>query len=221
MAIGCCRLCNELMLTDKARVETWLAVARYCQFKCEDSGSPNNAHYHAQQGLLMVDRVRCTLVFPHVRPSTSDTVTVAVCSVTPVCPPALCPFSHLLRAQAAAIDPDHAELSMVKGTLLLAMQKCRPAVKCFRAAYSKTHDFASYQGLVSCYLASNRVKEALQIARECQQRMPRNPRAVTVSPDGSRVDESQTVRAGHGLTVSFAVIHVLGVASRVCPDALL
>eukprot|EP00040_Diaphanoeca_grandis_P026466 m.148327 g.148327 ORF g.148327 m.148327 type:complete len:547 (-) comp30583_c0_seq1:35-1675(-) len=82
--------------------------------------------------------------------------------------------------KATQITGHHVELHMVKGTLLLALEDPRSASVSFREAYRTSRDFAAYQGLVSCYIAENRLNEALNIAKEAQQSMPSNPRAITL-----------------------------------------
>eukprot|EP00041_Stephanoeca_diplocostata_P013167 m.227595 g.227595 ORF g.227595 m.227595 type:complete len:556 (-) comp19249_c0_seq1:203-1870(-) len=82
--------------------------------------------------------------------------------------------------KAATLNKSHAEVHMVKGTLLLALDSPREASAHFREAYSTSRDFSPYQGLVSCYIAESRLTEALAVAKDAQQHMPLNPRALTL-----------------------------------------
>ena len=69
---------------------------------------------------------------------------------------------------------------MLRGTLLRHLDKYDQAIACFQQVLKSTKDFAAAQGLISCYMAVGRLKEALIIARDFQAAAPRNPRAITL-----------------------------------------
>eukprot|EP00036_Acanthoecidae_sp_10tr_P013001 CAMPEP_0206289218 /NCGR_PEP_ID=MMETSP0106_2-20121207/2006_1 /ASSEMBLY_ACC=CAM_ASM_000206 /TAXON_ID=81532 /ORGANISM="Acanthoeca-like sp., Strain 10tr" /LENGTH=483 /DNA_ID=CAMNT_0053719771 /DNA_START=30 /DNA_END=1481 /DNA_ORIENTATION=+ len=82
--------------------------------------------------------------------------------------------------RASQICANHDELHMVRGTLLLALDRPRDASLNFRSAYKLNRDFAAYQGLVMCYIAEGRMKEAYQIALDARRQLSMNPRAITL-----------------------------------------
>eukprot|EP00052_Salpingoeca_macrocollata_P024589 m.220771 g.220771 ORF g.220771 m.220771 type:complete len:540 (-) comp22278_c0_seq4:30-1649(-) len=82
--------------------------------------------------------------------------------------------------KAEEIDKGHPEVYMIKGTLLLGLDKAELATMAFRQAFDISRDFSAYQGLVSCYLASDRVTDALHTAKEAHESMRMNPRALTL-----------------------------------------
>jgi anaphase-promoting complex subunit 7 len=82
--------------------------------------------------------------------------------------------------KAISINPQHANAHRVKGTLLLNQHLPDKAAASLFHANEITHDIASYEGLVECYLARQQYKEAICMAREAISLEPRNARAVTL-----------------------------------------
>eukprot|EP00053_Salpingoeca_punica_P009787 m.88122 g.88122 ORF g.88122 m.88122 type:complete len:333 (-) comp15166_c0_seq1:22-1020(-) len=83
-------------------------------------------------------------------------------------------------ARAEMVSTTHAEVYMVKGTLLLSLNKSTEAGACFQRALELSREFSAHQGLVSCFLAAKRNKEALLKAKFALSCMPNNPRAITL-----------------------------------------
>ncbi|XP_057546258.1 anaphase-promoting complex subunit 7 [Amaranthus tricolor] len=72
---------------------------------------------------------------------------------------------------------------IMKGNLLLAMNRPDAAAAAFRGAQELKPDLRSYQGLVYSYLAISKVKEALYIAREAMKAMPQSAVALKLVGD--------------------------------------
>eukprot|EP00743_Colponemidia_sp_Colp-15_P006649 GILK01007168.1.p1 GENE.GILK01007168.1~~GILK01007168.1.p1 ORF type:complete len:544 (-),score=85.06 GILK01007168.1:173-1747(-) len=85
-----------------------------------------------------------------------------------------------LVKKGLSVDDSHVLGHLLKGSLCLAMGKTELAISAYRRAYELSKDLASFQGLVDSYLAVQRCKEALCVAKEALQLMPRNPKSWTL-----------------------------------------
>ncbi|KAL6532255.1 Anaphase-promoting complex subunit 7 [Orobanche gracilis] len=81
------------------------------------------------------------------------------------------------------IDERHVAGYIMKGNLYLSMNRLEAALIAFRGAQELRPDLRSYQGLVRCYLALSKIKEALYAAREAMKAMPQSPKALKLVGD--------------------------------------
>ncbi|XP_021764036.1 anaphase-promoting complex subunit 7-like isoform X2 [Chenopodium quinoa] len=81
------------------------------------------------------------------------------------------------------IDERHVSGYIMKGNLLLSLNRPDAAAVAFRNAQELKPDLRSYQGLVHSYLAISKVKEALYIAREAMKTMPQSAKALKLVGD--------------------------------------
>ncbi|KAK9671852.1 hypothetical protein RND81_12G058800 [Saponaria officinalis] len=81
------------------------------------------------------------------------------------------------------IDERHVTGYIMKGNLLLSLNRPEAAAAAFRNAHELKPDIRSYQGLVHSYLAISKVKEALYIAREAMKTMPQSAKALKLVGD--------------------------------------
>lgn len=81
------------------------------------------------------------------------------------------------------IDERHVPGYIVKGNLLLSMNRPDAAAIAFRGAQELRADLRSYQGLVRSYLALSKIKEALHAAREAMKAMPQSAKALKLVGD--------------------------------------
>ncbi|XP_010666682.1 anaphase-promoting complex subunit 7 [Beta vulgaris subsp. vulgaris] len=81
------------------------------------------------------------------------------------------------------IDERHVSGYIMKGSLLLSLNRPDAAAVAFRNAQELKADLRSYQGLVHSYLAISKVKEALYIAREAMKTMPQSAKALKLVGD--------------------------------------
>ena len=58
----------------------------------------------------------------------------------------------------------------------------RPSDACvvYRKAHRMNRDLLSFQGLIESYIGMSRIKEALAVAKEAIQLMPKNPKMLTL-----------------------------------------
>lgn len=84
--------------------------------------------------------------------------------------------------KAIYIDNDHIGSYIVKGFLALSSKEHNEeAVKAYNRAYQIDKiNMCVLQGLVESFLAVSKFRQALQTAKEALQKMPRNPRALTL-----------------------------------------
>ncbi|XP_074320804.1 anaphase-promoting complex subunit 7 [Silene latifolia] len=80
-------------------------------------------------------------------------------------------------------DARHVTGHIMKGNLLLSLNRPDAAAGAFRNAHELKPDIRSYQGLVHSYLAISKVKEALYIAREAMKTMPQSPKVLKLVGD--------------------------------------
>ncbi|KAK4298424.1 hypothetical protein Pmani_029230 [Petrolisthes manimaculis] len=86
-------------------------------------------------------------------------------------------FAH----KACSINPRCVEGLLLKGTLLLELKKLQEAVMHFREAMQiAPHRFEPHKGLVDCYLAMHRSREAVTIASNACKLLGQTPRALTL-----------------------------------------
>lgn len=86
-------------------------------------------------------------------------------------------FAH----KACSINPRSVEGLLLKGTLLLELKKLQEAVMHFREAMQiAPHRFEPHKGLVDCYLAMHRSREAVTIATNACKLLGQTPRALTL-----------------------------------------
>ncbi|XP_076029628.1 anaphase-promoting complex subunit 7 [Oratosquilla oratoria] len=86
-------------------------------------------------------------------------------------------FAH----KACSINPRSVEGLLLKGTLLLELKKLQEAVMHFREAMQiAPHRFEPHKGLVDCYLAMHRSREAVTIASNACKLLGQTPRALTL-----------------------------------------
>lgn len=81
------------------------------------------------------------------------------------------------------IDERHVAGYIMKGNLLLSLNRPDAAAAAFRNAQELKPDLRSYIGLVQSYLAISKVKEALYIAREAMKTMPQSAKALKLVGD--------------------------------------
>lgn len=84
--------------------------------------------------------------------------------------------------QACLIAPRHIEALLLKGQILLELKKHPEAVSHFRDAQQIcSHRYEPHKGLVDCYVAMLRFREALTIACSAVKQLGQTPRSLTVS----------------------------------------
>jgi len=81
------------------------------------------------------------------------------------------------------VDDRHIPGYIVKGNLLLSLNRAEAAVMAFRKAQQLRPDLRSYQGLVRGNLAISKPKEALLAAREALKALPHSAKALTLVGD--------------------------------------
>ncbi|KAL8105287.1 anaphase-promoting complex subunit 7 isoform X3 [Apium graveolens] len=81
------------------------------------------------------------------------------------------------------INDRHIPGYIMKGNLYLSMNRPEIAVVAYRCAQELRADLRSYQGLVRCYLANLKIKEALHAAREAMKAMPQSAKALKLVGD--------------------------------------
>ncbi|CAI9118746.1 OLC1v1020350C1 [Oldenlandia corymbosa var. corymbosa] len=81
------------------------------------------------------------------------------------------------------IDERHVTGYIMKGNLLLSMNRPDAAVTAFRLAQEFRADIRSYQGLVRSYLALSKIKEALHSARQAMSAMPQSAKPLKLVGD--------------------------------------
>jgi len=80
--------------------------------------------------------------------------------------------------RALEISPLHLYALHLKGHLYLRKNQADMAVSSYMKAYSIQRDIHSYKGLVNAYLTIPKVTEALRLAKEALQLMPKDARAI-------------------------------------------
>ncbi|KAL6548495.1 Anaphase-promoting complex subunit 7 [Orobanche gracilis] len=98
------------------------------------------------------------------------------------------------------IDERHVAGYIMKGNLYLSMNRLEAALIAFWGAQELRPDIRSCQGLVRCYLALSKIKEALYAAREAMKAMPQSPKALKLVGD---VHASNTSVRGKVLAKKF------------------
>ncbi|KAJ3414842.1 Anaphase-promoting complex subunit 7 [Chytridiales sp. JEL 0842] len=82
--------------------------------------------------------------------------------------------------RAISLDREHAQAYVVKGSLLLSLNRPVEAISAFRVSHRLSRNVVTYRGLMECYLSLNRLKEALSMAKESVMLMPQSARALTL-----------------------------------------
>ena len=83
--------------------------------------------------------------------------------------------------KACFLSPRNVEALILKGAILLDLKKFQDAVVHFREAMQVSpHRYEPHRGLVDCYIAMHRLREALTIASNACKQLGQNPRALTV-----------------------------------------
>jgi tetratricopeptide (TPR) repeat protein len=82
--------------------------------------------------------------------------------------------------KAIDLAPDHAFAHRLRGGILMAANKPSIAAVSFFRAIELQKDVGSYEGLVDAYIAINKTREAIAIAREAVTFSPRDPRTITL-----------------------------------------
>lgn len=83
--------------------------------------------------------------------------------------------------KACSLNPRHIEALLLKGTVLYEWKKYQEAVTNFAEAYKiAPYRYESHKGLVDCYLALHRTREAIEIANEACRQLGHNARALTL-----------------------------------------
>lgn len=82
--------------------------------------------------------------------------------------------------RALQLDRQHVLAYHVKGTLLLSMGRVDSAIAAFLEASELQKDVHSFKGLVDAYLAAHKYKEALSMAKEAVQAIPKNAKTITL-----------------------------------------
>ncbi|CAL4082270.1 unnamed protein product [Meganyctiphanes norvegica] len=104
-------------------------------------------------------------------------------------------FAH----KACSINPRSVEGLLLKGSLLLELKKLQEAVMHFREAMQiAPHRFEPHKGLVDCYLAMHRSREAVTIASNACKLLGQTPRALTLYA-GVLMKDTLTVSKGKTL----------------------
>ncbi|XP_015747828.1 PREDICTED: anaphase-promoting complex subunit 7-like isoform X2 [Acropora digitifera] len=83
--------------------------------------------------------------------------------------------------KAHTIDSRNVQALVLKASLLQALEKQQEALVHFREAVKLAPcNFEAQKGLVECYMAANRHKEALTVAKNAHKTMGANPRTLTL-----------------------------------------
>jgi anaphase-promoting complex subunit 7 len=82
--------------------------------------------------------------------------------------------------KAIKCSPRYVYAHHLRGSLLLSDRKPEQAITSFHRANEISGDIDSYEGLVECYLASNKTREALFSAKEAINLFPKDPRAMSM-----------------------------------------
>jgi anaphase-promoting complex subunit 7 len=83
--------------------------------------------------------------------------------------------------KACFLSPRNVEALILKGAILLDLKKFQDAVVHFREAMQVSpHRYEPHRGLVDCYIAMHRLREALTIASNACKQLGQNPRALTL-----------------------------------------
>ncbi|XP_067010812.1 anaphase-promoting complex subunit 7 [Anabrus simplex] len=83
--------------------------------------------------------------------------------------------------KACFLSPRNVEALILKGAILLDLKKFQDAVVHFREAMQVSpHRYEPHLGLVDCYVAMHRLREALTIASNACKQLGQSPRALTL-----------------------------------------
>ncbi|MCL4128632.1 UNVERIFIED_CONTAM: hypothetical protein GTU68_007736 [Idotea baltica] len=103
-------------------------------------------------------------------------------------------FAH----KACSINPRSVEGLLLKGSLLLELKKLQEAVMHFREAMQiAPHRFEPHKGLVDCYIAMHRFRDAASFASSTCKLLGQTPRALTLYAS-VLLKDSITVGKGRG-----------------------
>ncbi|KAG8283976.1 Anaphase promoting complex subunit 7, partial [Homalodisca vitripennis] len=85
-----------------------------------------------------------------------------------------------LAHKACLLMPHNVEALILKGRVLYDLKKYQDAVLHFREAQQAAqYRYEPYQGLVDCYVAQHRIREAVSFASNCCKQLNNAPRALT------------------------------------------
>lgn len=83
--------------------------------------------------------------------------------------------------KACMINPRHIEALLLKGTILLELKRVQDAITHFGEAYKiAPYRYEPHKGLVDCYLALHRTREAIAIASNACKQLGQTARALTL-----------------------------------------
>uniref|UniRef100_A0A1B6ENB3 Anaphase-promoting complex subunit 7 n=1 Tax=Cuerna arida TaxID=1464854 RepID=A0A1B6ENB3_9HEMI len=86
-----------------------------------------------------------------------------------------------LAHKACLLMPHNVEALILKGRVLYDLKKYQDAVLHFREAQQAAqYRYEPYQGLVDCYVAQHRIREAVSFASNCCKQLNNAPRALTL-----------------------------------------
>lgn len=90
-------------------------------------------------------------------------------------------LSVLCLFQACVLNPRNVEALLLKATIFLELKKYQDSVIHYREAMSLApHRYEAHEGLVNCYIAMHRLRDALTIASGVCKQLGHNPRTLTV-----------------------------------------
>ncbi|XP_035206985.1 anaphase-promoting complex subunit 7-like [Stegodyphus dumicola] len=83
--------------------------------------------------------------------------------------------------KACVLNPRHVEALLLKGTVLLELKKVQDAITNFGEVYKiAPYRYEAHKGLVECYLALHRTREAIAIASSACKQLGQTARALTL-----------------------------------------
>ncbi|XP_054269328.1 anaphase-promoting complex subunit 7 [Macrosteles quadrilineatus] len=86
-----------------------------------------------------------------------------------------------LAHKACLMKPHNVEALILKGRVLYDLKKYQDAVLHFREAQQAAqYRYEPYKGLVDCYVAQHRIREAVSFASNCCKQLNNTPRALTL-----------------------------------------
>uniref|UniRef100_A0A1B6MFT6 Anaphase-promoting complex subunit 7 n=1 Tax=Graphocephala atropunctata TaxID=36148 RepID=A0A1B6MFT6_9HEMI len=86
-----------------------------------------------------------------------------------------------LAHKACLMTPHNVEALVLKGRVLYDLKKYQDAVLHFREAQQAAqYRYEPYKGLVDCYVAQHRIREAVSFASNCCKQLNNAPRALTL-----------------------------------------
>ncbi|VVC31787.1 Hypothetical protein CINCED_3A017194 [Cinara cedri] len=86
-----------------------------------------------------------------------------------------------LAQKACSVDPKSIEALLLHGMILTSMKKYSDAILQFRIANDiASHIFDPHKGIVDCYIAQHKMRNAITAASNCCKQMDNHPKAYTL-----------------------------------------